>query len=66
MLGVARTPQAIPWSESLRHRDGPGMDAGRLAHAFDEQYEFSLLAANMGSPNRNELLATPVSAGVTQ
>jgi len=42
------------------------MDAGRLAHPFDEQYEFSLLAVNMGSPNRNEPLATPVSVGVTE
>jgi len=42
------------------------MDAGRLARPFDEQYEFSLLTANIGSPNRQEPLAPPVSAGVTE
>jgi len=41
------------------------MDTGQPVLRFDEQYEYSLLTANMGSPNRNEPQAIPVSVGVT-
>jgi len=45
---------------------GPGKDAGRPAHPFNEEYEFTLLAANMLSANQNEPLATPVSTRLTE
>ena len=42
------------------------MDAGQQALPFNERYGFSQPAGNMGNPNRNEPLATPVSAGLRE
>jgi len=42
------------------------MDAERAAQSVNEQYEFSQLPGNIGSLNPTELLATPISAAVTE
>ena len=42
------------------------MEAGQQALPFDERYGFSQLEGNTGNPNRNEPLATPVSAGLPE
>jgi len=66
MLGVGRTPHEIPRSEYLTHQGWPRKDAGQPGLPFDERYGFSQPEGNTRNHNRNEPLATPVSAGLSE
>jgi len=66
MLGVARTPQAIPRCESLTHQGWPRKGCWAAGAPVRQTIWILTARGNTGNPNQNEPLATPVSAGLSE
>ena len=66
MLGVTRTPQAIPRSDSLSHPGWLRKGCRAAVLQIDKQYGFGQLGAKMTTPNPQEPLPVDVRAGLKE